>query len=51
MGEDIAFCLRAGAAGFPIHVNTGVHIGHAKTQILTLDMYDRQREQRKAGAQ
>jgi len=43
MGEDITFCLRAGLAGFPIFVHTGIHIGHAKTSILTSDMYDKQR--------
>lgn len=43
MGEDITFCLRAGLCGFPIFVHTGVHIGHAKVNILTKDMYDKQR--------
>lgn len=28
--EDITFCLRAQAAGFPIHVHTGIRIGHVK---------------------
>lgn len=28
--EDITFCLRAQAAGFPIHVHTGIKIGHVK---------------------
>jgi GT2 family glycosyltransferase len=34
MGEDLTFCLRAGAAGVPIHVATGVKVGHMKTQML-----------------
>ena len=29
-GEDITFCLRARAAGFPIFVNTEVEFGHMK---------------------
>ena len=44
MGEDISFCLRAGAQGFPVFVNTGVEVGHVKTYTLTADMYQRQRE-------
>lgn len=32
LGEDISFCVRAGAAGFPIHVNTGVKTSHVKPQ-------------------
>jgi len=43
MGEDITFCLRAGLDGFPVFVHTGVEIGHAKTSILTADMYAKQR--------
>lgn len=34
MGEDLTFCLRAGAAGIPIHVATGVKAGHMKTTML-----------------
>ena len=30
VGEDLTFCLRAGAAGIPVHVNTGVEFGHVK---------------------
>lgn len=51
MGEDIAFCLRAGVAGFPIYVNTAVEIGHAKTHILTAAMYRAQRAIEKGGQQ
>lgn len=43
MGEDITFCLRAGTAGMPVHVNTAVQIGHMKTHALTVDGYLGQR--------
>lgn len=34
MGEDLTFCLRATAASIPVHVHTGVRIGHMKTTML-----------------
>jgi GT2 family glycosyltransferase len=34
MGEDLTFCLRCAAAGIPVHVHTGVHVGHMKTTML-----------------
>jgi GT2 family glycosyltransferase len=34
MGEDMTFCLRAGAAGIPVHVHTGVSVGHMKPVML-----------------
>lgn len=34
MGEDMTFCLRAGAAGIPIFVHTGVQVGHMKPEML-----------------
>lgn len=34
MGEDLTFCLRAGAAGIPVHVHTGVQVGHMKPVML-----------------
>lgn len=34
MGEDMTFCLRCAAAGIPIHVATGVKVGHMKTTML-----------------
>lgn len=34
MGEDLTFCLRAWAAGIPVHVHTGVKVGHMKTTML-----------------
>lgn len=30
IGEDISFCIRANAQGFPIHVHTGVRTTHMK---------------------
>jgi GT2 family glycosyltransferase len=34
MGEDMTFCLRAAAAGIPVHVHTGVRVGHMKVTML-----------------
>lgn len=34
MGEDLTFCLRVKSAGYPIHVDTGVQVGHLKTTML-----------------
>lgn len=34
MGEDLTFCLRCWAAGIPVHVHTGVRVGHIKTTML-----------------
>ena len=34
MGEDLTFCLRCAAAGIPIHVHTGVAVGHMKSVML-----------------
>lgn len=45
-GEDITFCLRAGICGIPVFVNTGVAIGHHKSQLLTADLF---REQNAGG--
>lgn len=42
-GEDITFCIRAGICGFPIHVNTAVHVGHHKSTVLDLDQFRAQR--------
>lgn len=39
IGEDITFCLRAGAAGFKIFVNTGVRTSHHKRVWVTEDDY------------
>jgi hypothetical protein len=34
VGEDMTFCLRCAAANVPVHVHTGVHVGHLKTTML-----------------
>lgn len=34
MGEDLTFCLRCAAANVPVHVHTGVRVGHMKTTML-----------------
>jgi GT2 family glycosyltransferase len=34
MGEDMTFCLRCAAAGIPVHVHTGVQVGHMKPEML-----------------
>lgn len=34
MGEDLTFCLRCAAAGIPVHVHTGVQVGHMKSVML-----------------
>lgn len=34
VGEDMTFCLRCAAAGIPVHVHTGVRVGHLKTTML-----------------
>lgn len=33
-GEDSTFCIRARAAGYPIHVHTGIEVGHRKPIVL-----------------
>ncbi len=30
VGEDITFCIRAGALGIPVHVDTSIKVGHEK---------------------
>jgi glycosyltransferase involved in cell wall biosynthesis len=49
-GEDFTFCLRAGALGIPVWVNTGVKVGHMKAQMLTEAIYAKQRAEKKAKA-
>lgn len=34
VGEDLTFCLRLAAANVPVHVHTGVHVGHMKSVML-----------------
>lgn len=35
--EDVSFCLKAKKAGFKIHIDPTVIVGHEKTQVLELD--------------
>jgi len=38
-GEDVVFCLRARALGFPVKVHTGLVCGHVKPDILDEETY------------
>jgi hypothetical protein len=40
-GEDITFCSRALALGFPVHVHTGARVGHRKTMTMDEALFDR----------
>ena len=42
LGEDLTFCLRAGLCDVPVHVHTGVEMGHVKPTLLTLERYQAQ---------
>lgn len=44
VGEDLAFCLRAASCEIPVHVHTGVKIGHHKSHLLTHELFQAQRE-------
>jgi GT2 family glycosyltransferase len=33
-GEDLSFCVRCDQAGIPVHVATGVQVGHIKSTVL-----------------
>ena len=39
VGEDLTFCLRVAALGYPLYVHTGVRVGHHKSNLLTEDMF------------
>lgn len=40
LGEDLSFCVRVEMAGFPIHVHTGIPIGHEKwVQVIDRDSF------------
>jgi hypothetical protein len=43
VGEDVTFCMRAGQCDLPVFVHTGVHIGHIKEHVVTVDAYLTQR--------
>lgn len=42
VGEDLTFCIRAAGLGIPIHVHTGVRIGHHKSRLLTEEEFDKE---------
>lgn len=44
MGEDIVFCLRAAAAGFPTHVDTSIEVGHVKPHVVGVVDYRLERD-------
>ena len=40
MGEDLTFCARANAAGFPVHVDTRIEVGHVKPVVIDRRSYE-----------
>jgi GT2 family glycosyltransferase len=38
-GEDVTFCLRAAQLDIPIHVHTGITVGHVKPRVIGLADY------------
>lgn len=46
-GEDIIFCLKAGALGIPVHVHTGIKLGHIKDYVVDEAYYDARRAARR----
>lgn len=40
IGEDVTFCLRARRLGIPVHVHTGVEVGHMKTARIDSAYFD-----------
>lgn len=38
-GEDVTFCMRVRAAGFPIYVHTGIKVGHMKMAVIDEETY------------
>ena len=47
-GEDITFCVRAGACGFPIYVDTRIKVGHEKPFVVDEGMFVAQKAWRDA---
>jgi hypothetical protein len=43
VSEDQFFCLRAGALGYPLHINTAARTGHVKTFVADEDLFLAQR--------
>lgn len=44
VGEDLTFSLRAAACEIPVHVHTGIAVGHQKAHVLTVDQFRAQRK-------
>lgn len=42
-GEDWTFCMRAAQLEIPVHVHTGIEIGHVKPRIIDRREFDRQK--------
>ena len=42
LGEDLSFCRRARAAGFPIYGHAGIQVGHIKKQALSYELWLRE---------
>lgn len=42
-GEDMTFCFRLAKLGIPVHVHTGIPVGHQKAYVLSEAMYREQR--------
>lgn len=43
-GEDVTFCVRAGQVEIPVHVYTGIVVGHNKKHTLTLADFEPYRQ-------
>jgi hypothetical protein len=50
LGEDVTMCMRLMKLGIPVHVHTGVVIGHLKTRVLDQEVYDQAQERLEAKA-
>lgn len=44
VSEDTTFCLRAGAAGFPVFVATGIDVGHVKKVVVDARFHEISRQ-------
>jgi len=40
LGEDVHFCIGCGRQGIPVHVHTGIKVGHVKSRILNEAVYE-----------
>jgi hypothetical protein len=45
ISEDQFFFLKAGALGYPLHIDTRIKTGHIKSYVAEEDLYERQRAQ------